>query len=60
MTNLTHDEIIAYGLSHEDETVRELAQRFKDYRDVVLRLRKTDYEPVRSSDVPMFLKKQAY
>ncbi len=38
MTNLTHDEIIAYGLNHEDESVRELARRFQDYRDVARRL----------------------
>lgn len=37
MTNLTHDEIIQYGLNHEDETVRELAQRFQCYREAVLR-----------------------
>lgn len=43
MTNLTHDEIIQYGLNHEDETIRELAQRFQDYRNVVLRLKKTEH-----------------
>lgn len=68
MTNLTHDEIIAYALRHDDEVIRDLATRFQAYRDTVNHFIVEDdmscdnvtYEPIWPvEDVPMFLKKQA-
>lgn len=66
---MSNDEIIAYGLNHEDEKVRDLARRFQDYRETVLRRVRAgtrtwsppDYGPQDGGpeDVPMFLKKQA-